>query len=108
MNHRPTETAFTQRLRRTLTDCLRLKPPYNPADFRKAIDACGGDFAPRAQQMLREQLHQGLVTLANRRALQLSMEWIILNEPEWEELFTDEDRVLARQRMETAAQLEGS
>lgn len=58
--------------------------------------------------MLREQLHQGLVTLAKRRALHLSMEWIIVNEPEWAELFTDEDRVLARQRLETAAQLEGS
>ncbi|MFG0243796.1 MAG: hypothetical protein ACF8R9_13500 [Phycisphaerales bacterium JB054] len=108
MSHRPTETAFTQRLRQTLTHCLRLKPPYNPADFRKAIDACGGDFAPRAQQMLREQLHQGLVTLANRRALHLSMEWIILNEPEWEPLFTDEDRTLARQRLETAGKLTGS
>lgn len=33
--------------------------------------------------MLREHLHDGLVTLAHRRALHLSMEWIILNEPEW-------------------------
>lgn len=107
MTYRSEETAFTYRLRRTITECLRLKPPYNPGDFRMALDASGGDFAPRAKQMLREHLHDGLVTLAQRRALRFSMEWIIVNEPEWAALFDEEDRTLARQRLDTAAALAG-
>lgn len=107
MTTAPQETPFTRRLRDTIAECLRLQPPYNPADFRLALDACGGDFAPRAKQMLREHLHEGLLTLARRKSLHLSMEWIIVNEPEWRALFTDEDRHLASERMDTAARYVG-
>jgi hypothetical protein len=31
------------------------------------------------------------------------MEWIIANEPQWRDLFTDEDRKLATDRLETAS-----
>ena len=97
------DNPFTRRLRDTIAECLRLKPPYNPSDFRLALDACNGDFVPRAKQMLREHLHDGVLTLARRKALGLSMEWIIANEPQWRDLFTDEDRKLATDRLETAS-----
>lgn len=100
--NRPNESPFTRRLRETIADCLRLRPPYNPADFRIALDSCDGDFVPRAKQMLREHLHDGLLNLARRKSLHLSMEWIIANETEWRDLFTDEDRKLAVDRLETA------
>lgn len=97
------DNLFTRRLRDTIAECLRLKPPYNPSDLRLALDACDGDFVPRAKAMLREHLHDGVLTLARRKALGLSMEWIIANESQWRDLFTDEDRKLATDRLETAS-----
>ena len=38
--------------------------------------------------MLREHLHEGLLTLARRNAIHLSMESVIVNEPEWHGIFT--------------------
>lgn len=99
------ESPFTLRLRESIAQCLRLPRPYNPSDFRQALDACGGDFVPRAKQMLQEQLHNGLVTLAKRDALHLSMEWIIVNEPEWHGLFSDKERELARSRLRLAGDM---
>lgn len=96
------ESPFTVRLRESIAQCLRLPRPYNPSDFRRAVDARVGDFVPRAKQMLREQLHDGLVRLTRGDALHLSMEWIIVNEPEWHGLFTDEERKLAASRLELA------
>lgn len=82
------ETPFTRRIRATITDCLQLNPPYNPGDFRALLDGCDGDFEPRAKRMLREHLHEGLLTLARRNAIHLSMESVIVNEPEWHGIFT--------------------
>lgn len=92
----------------TIDECLRLKPPYNPGFFRMALDAAEGVFERRAKQMLREHLHDGLLDLASHRdphALSLSMEAIILNEPQWHAVFNDEERGLCKQRLALAPEM---
>ncbi|MCC5786992.1 MAG: hypothetical protein JJU33_09860 [Phycisphaerales bacterium] len=96
------ETPFTQRMRQTVEDCRKLKPQYNASWFQKLLDDCGGDFVPKAKSMLREELHKGLVTLAKRGNLELSMESVIANEPEWHGCFDEEDRDLAEERLRIA------
>lgn len=104
MNQRA-ETPFTLRLRRAVQACRDLKPPYSPLDFEGMLNDCGGDFVPRAKKMLREDIHDGLRKLAKRNKSELSLEWIIAHEPEWNDLFSDEDRKLAVDRLRIAPDL---
>lgn len=92
----------------TIEDALKLDPSYNASYFRSAVDTTDGTFERRAKEMLREKLHDGLVHLARHRdanALNLSMEWVILNEPEWHGLFTPEEVELCKQRLDLARAL---
>lgn len=91
---------------RICNDASARVPGYYPADFRKALDDCGGDFAPRAKQFLRAGIQDGLLRLAKAGAFDVSMEWVIAREPEWIE-FNEEDRQLAEQRMELARKMVG-
>jgi len=105
MPPRPDDSPFTARMWDTIDECLRLKPPYKPGYFRMALDAAEGMFERRAKQMLREHLHDGLLDLAARDALNLSMEAIILNEPRWHAVFDVEERELCKQRLALAPEL---
>lgn len=97
------ETPFTRRMRQSVNDCRKLKPPYNASYFQKMLDDCGGDFANTARAMLHDQnLHDGLVKLADLGRLHLSMEWIIAHEDEWHGIFDEEDRIRARERLRLA------
>ncbi len=111
MPRRPDDGPFTARMWDTIDECLRLKPPYNPGYFRMALDAAEGVFERRAKQMLREHLHEGLLDLAAHRdpnAISLSMEAVILNEPQWNTVFDDEERELCRQRLSLAPEIDKS
>ena len=55
---------------------------YNPTRFRAMVENCGGDFLPRAKEMLLSSvIHQGLWTLAKHGALDISMEAVVQQEP---------------------------
>lgn len=108
MPRRPDDTPFTARMWDTIDECLRLRPPYNPGYFRMALDAAEGHFERRAKQMLREHLHDGLIDLAGHRdpsALGLSMEAVIVNEPQWHAIFDEEERDLCQRRLALAPEL---
>lgn len=108
MPRRPDDSPFTARMWDTIDECLRLRPPYNPGYFRMALDAAEGTFERRAKQMLREHLHDGLIDLAGHRdpsALGLSMEAVIVNEPQWHAIFDEEERDLCKKRLALAPEL---
>lgn len=90
---------------KTIADALELDPSYHASYFRRLLDDADGAFEVKARAMLREGLHEGLIHLAKHRdskALSISMESVILHEPQWHGLFTPEEVNLCKSRLELA------
>jgi len=66
---------------------------YRPTYFVRMVQQHEGVGA--AKQLLRKGISDGLRRLAKEGRLDISVEQLVLTEP-WDQLFTDEERVLAR------------
>lgn len=97
------QTPFTGRMYELCDVVPRRVPDYYPSRFRQMLDRSEGDFVPKAKELLRGDINKGLLRLAKGKALDISMEAVIL-EPRWEE-FDQEDRGLARWRMGEAERM---
>ncbi len=75
---------------------------YSPTRFRGMVETCGGDFLPRAKEMLLSGvIHQGLWTLAKHGALDISMEAVVQQEP-WRKDFKPDHLEAAAWRLKEA------
>ena len=93
------ETPFTERMRQICDDAPVRCEGYQPSRFRQMIDGCNGDFVPIAKRMLRSgEIQRGLWTLAKHDALDISMEWVVLQEP-WSHEFDSDDLAAAEWRL---------
>lgn len=96
------ETAFTQRMRRLCDEAKERCPGYDPRRFRNMVEGCNGDFLPKAKSMLLSGLIQrGLWTLAKHGAIDISMEFVVQQEP-WCRDFTGEHLKAASWRIAEA------
>lgn len=68
---------------------------YNAMRFLQMLQKHGG--VETARRLLPE-MSDGFVTLWEKRRLDLTVEYLVL-QPRWDALFTDDERELARQRL---------
>lgn len=99
------ETAFTRRMRRLCAEAAPSLPAQAISRLCQLLDRASGNFVPTAKLLLQGPMPPTLPGLARADELHYSLEWIILNEPEWNELFTTLEREIARLRLETARHL---
>ena len=96
------ESEFTCRMRQICEDAATRCPGYHPTRFLQMVEGCGGDFVPTAKRMLVSgEIQKGLWTLAKHRALDISMEAIVLETP-WRENFTADELGAAEWRLSEA------
>jgi hypothetical protein len=86
---------FDIAMEQVYTDAASFK--YYPKAFLKLLKQRGG--LATAQQLLRSDAMRGLTTLWEHGRLDVSVEALVLK-PEWRGLFTDEERSIARKRLE--------
>ncbi len=68
---------------------------YNATRFMQMLDEHGGQ---ETAHRLLPHMSDGFIQLWQRRRLDLTVEWLIL-EPRWQQLFTDGERQTARDRL---------
>ena len=78
---------------------------YTATRFLNMITAQGGLEAARSL-LYAQGISEGYVALFMRRRLDLTMEAVIL-QPEWDELFTEEERDIARRRLKDYGYVSG-
>ena len=89
--------SFHQRME-TLADDTDREIGRRSTRFRQDLADLGG--VDTAKKYLRaEPPASGFVDLMARDFCHLTVEWVVANESEWAELFTDEDRRKARSRL---------
>lgn len=92
----PQEKRFQQAMVRVYQDAKR-ETGYDATRFLQMVSKHGG--VATAQQLLHAgQVSDGFTALWERGRLDLTVEHLVL-EPEHEELFTDEERAVARERL---------
>lgn len=62
------------------------------------MEARGG--LPVAKEILRQPISEGFLTLISIRRTDLSLEALILNSPQFHELFTEDELAVCRSRMD--------
>lgn len=87
---------FHEEMRRTYREAAEFG--YRPTYFLRMVEELGGVEAAKA--LLRKGISDGLERLAHEERLDISMEHLVLTEP-WSQLFTDEEKKLARWALET-------
>jgi hypothetical protein len=80
--------------KRARTECR-----YTPTRFLQMVSEQGGLQAARSL-LASAQVSEGFTTLWEKRRLDLSLEALVLRQ-EWRDLFSDEERAIARQRLAT-------
>jgi hypothetical protein len=75
---------------------------YRPTYFLRMVEEYGGVMA--ARNLLRKGISDGLERLAREGRLDISMEALVLKEP-WSELFSEEEKALARWALDTVEKL---
>lgn len=91
---------FNEAMRQIYDKSKELTPPYRPTRFKKMVKERGGKQVADELLSSPNQIHDGLVELSLRgkEALKLTVEYLVLK-PEFEELFTPEQKEVARKRL---------
>lgn len=87
--------AFEGRINKCTQDCIKIK--YNPSYFERMRKELGTVEA--VKKLIRKDNASGFTKLWEINRLDLSLESIV-QEPEWHDLFTDEEREIARKRLD--------
>jgi hypothetical protein len=86
--------AFDERMMRAYLQA-KIDAGYNATRFHQMLTEHGG--VETARRLL-PQMSDGFTQLWQRKRLDLTVEWIVL-EPQWHDLFSDEERDIARRRL---------
>ncbi|MGA2612244.1 MAG: hypothetical protein ABSG38_02150 [Spirochaetia bacterium] len=92
------ERAFKARLKEAIRASVK-ECRYTPHAFMDMIAKHGAIEAARMLLHTRA-ISDGFMKLWEMRRLDLTVEWIIVREPEWAEPFTREEQRIARQRLD--------
>lgn len=92
------EQEFTLACKRAIAECRKLG--YNPSIWNRMVEEHGGVVT--ARRLIKSgDMQTGLRKLLSLGRLELTVEHAVLDE-RWHDLFTDEERDLARWRLEVA------
>ncbi len=92
------EHEFTLACKRAIAECRTLG--YNPSIWTRMVEEHGGVVT--ARRLIKSgDMHAGLLRLLSLSRVDLTVEHAVLDE-RWHDLFTDEERDLARWRLEVA------
>jgi hypothetical protein len=91
---------FDRRVRNAIQEMI--KHGYTPTIFLRMIGDHGAVEAVKRLMVKRVDPPKGFLKLLELGCPELSMESIITNEPEWKELFGEEEMNVARHRLKEA------
>lgn len=92
------EQEFTLACKRAIAECRTLG--YNPSIWTRMVEEHGGVVT--ARRLIKSgDMQAGLLRLLSLSRVDLTVEYAVLDE-RWHDLFTDEERDLARWRLEVA------
>ena len=86
---------FDERINESIREMIRIG--YRPQAFI-TMRVTHGTIIAVKKLINSQEIPRGFITLWERNRLDLSMENII-QEPEWNDLFTEDDRKIAKQRL---------
>ena len=91
---------FNEAMRQIYDKSKELTPTYRPTRFKKMVDERGGKQVADELLSSPSQIHDGLVELSLRgkEALKLTVEYLVLK-PQFADLFTSEQKDVARKRL---------
>lgn len=92
---------FNEAMRQIYDKSKELTPLYRPTRFKKIVHERGGKQVADDLLASPTQIHDGLAELFSRgpEALKLTVEYLVLR-PEFAELFTQEQKTIAKKRLQ--------